>query len=74
MLLHYYGSLGIIFNYTKEQLSEFTPIEIEGSEYGVNVRGDMVNGDGEYAGHWNSSTKKRNGKAAAPADWDEITA
>jgi len=60
--------------YTKEQLSEFEPTTIDGSEYGVNVRGDMVNGDGEYAGHWDSSKKKRNGKATKPADWEEITA
>ena len=59
--------------FTKEQLSDFDTVEIEGVEYGKNVRGDMVDGDGEYIGTWDAATKQIV-KCATPADWVTVMA
>jgi len=56
----------IVGKYTLDQLQDFWPIEIEGEEYGLNVRGDLVNGDGEYIGQWDGKKIIRNKR---PADW-----
>ena len=58
--------------YTLEQLSDFTPKDVEGEECGVNCRGDVVDGDGNYIGHWNSKTSVLSRSSARPADWDAI--
>ena len=57
--------------YTLEQLQDFDEFEHEGETYGRNVRGDVVNGEGEYTGHWDGTTLK---SGAAPADWAKIMA
>ena len=58
--------------FTLEQLADFTPKDIDGSEHGVNCRGDVVDGDGNYLGHWNSKTKVLSRGAPQPADWAAI--
>ena len=58
--------------YTLEQLSDFTSRDIEGEECGVNCRGDVVDGDGNYIGHWNSKTSVLSRSSARPADWEAI--
>jgi hypothetical protein len=57
--------------YTLEQLQDFDEFEHEGETYGRNVRGDVVNSEGEYAGHWDGTTVK---VGAAPADWAKVMA
>ena len=57
--------------YTLEQLQDFDEFEYEGETYGRNVRGDCVNGEGEYAGHWDGAALK---SGVAPADWAKIMA
>jgi hypothetical protein len=58
--------------FTLEQLADFTPTDIDGAENGVNCRGDVVDGDGNYLGHWNSKTKVLSRGGAPPADWQAI--
>jgi hypothetical protein len=58
--------------FSLEQLADFTPKDIEGAEYGVNCRGDVVDGDGNYLGQWNSKTKVLSRSGSAPADWQTI--
>ena len=55
--------------YTMEQLTDFDSFTHEGTDYGRNVRGDVVNGDGAFVGHWTGKAVK---KTAAPADWAEV--
>lgn len=60
--------------YTKEQLSDWNTLTFEDEEFGinvrrgVNVRGDVINSDGDYVGHWDGKALDRS--AAKPADWD----
>lgn len=56
--------------YTLEQLQDFEEKEIDGETYGVNPRGDVVDGEGGYAGHWDG--KALNKAAPKPADWEKI--
>lgn len=58
--------------FTLEQLQDFDEKEIEGETYGVNPRGDVVDGDGAFVGHWDGAVL--NTKAPKPADWDKILA
>jgi hypothetical protein len=58
--------------YSIEQLTDFDSFTHEGVDYGRNARGDVVNGDGAFVGHWNG--KAINKKAAKPADWAEVEA
>jgi len=58
-------------SYTMEQLIDLDGFEFEGVSYGRNCRGDVVNEDGSYFGHWNGKTVT---KGAAPADWAAIQA
>ena len=58
--------------FTLEQLAEF--YELEGTEHGVNCRGDVGNTDGEYLGHFDFKTRIHNPFAAKPADWETIIA
>ena len=57
--------------FTLEQLQDFGEHTHEGTEYGLNVRGDLVNTDGAYVGQWNEKTKAIV-KGAAPADWAKV--
>ena len=56
--------------YTREQLSDFAEFEHEGEAYGVNMRGDVINSDGAWAGHWDG--KALNKAAPKPADFDSL--
>ena len=58
--------------YSIEQLTDFDSFTHEGVDYGRNARGDVVNGDGAFVGHWNGKTVNK--KAAKPADWAEVEA
>ena len=57
--------------YTMEQLKDFDEFEHEGETYGRNARGDVVNGEGAYAGNWNGSEIV---EGAPPADWETVMA
>ncbi len=58
--------------YTLAELQDWKEIEVEGETLGVNQRGDVINGDGEFQGHWDGKALSR--KAALPADWDQVMA
>jgi hypothetical protein len=58
--------------YSIEQLSDFDSFTHEGVDYGRNARGDVVNGDGAFVGHWNGKTVNK--KAIKPSDWAEVEA
>ncbi len=60
--------------YTIEQLTDWNTLTYEGEEYGVNIRGDVINSDSDFAGHWDAAKKTLDRKAAKPADWDEFMA
>jgi hypothetical protein len=57
--------------YTMEQLKDFDEFEHEGETYGRNIRGDVVNGEGAYAGNWNGTDIV---EGAPPADWETVMA
>lgn len=58
--------------YTMAELQDFSPLSIEGEEYGVNKRGDVVNDDAGFVGHYNTATRKLNRDAPEPEDWLEV--
>ena len=58
--------------WTLAELQDFSPVTIDGIEYGVNKRGDVVNDDCEFIGHY--AKKKLNKDAPKPENWDEIVA
>lgn len=58
--------------YTPAQLADFEEKDIEGATCGVNLRGDVVDPDGNYIGHWNSKTSVLSRSGSAPADWAAI--
>ena len=58
-----------VVNYTISELQDFDSFEHDSKEYGKNVRGDLVDTDGVYVGHWNG---KAISKGATPADWAEV--
>jgi len=60
--------------YTIEELKDFTPLTIEGVEYGVNKRGDVVDDDCGFVGLYNTTKKTLNKSAPKPENWDEIVA
>jgi hypothetical protein len=64
--------------YTIEQLTDFEEFGYDGQSYGRNIRGDVVNAEGEFAGHWDGVKALRNEpalvKADPPADWETIAA
>jgi hypothetical protein len=60
--------------YTIEELKDFTPLTIEGVEYGVNKRGDVVDDDCNFVGLYNTTKKTLNKSAPKPEYWDEIVA
>jgi hypothetical protein len=57
--------------YSLEQLQDFDPVEIDGEEYNVNVRGDVVDNDGKYQGQYDSE-RDRIIPSKRPSDWNEI--
>ena len=58
--------------YTREQLADFDSVKIEGAEYGCNVRGDVVDGDGNFVGHWDPKTTVFRRSSTPPADWESV--
>ena len=58
--------------YTLAELQDFNEVEIEGETCGVNKRGDVINGEGEFVGSWNGSILNR--EATKPADWSQVMA
>ena len=58
-------------NYTLEKLQDFGEIEIDGEEYGINIRGDIVNTNGDYMGRLNSRGDKII-KGKRPSDWSAV--
>jgi hypothetical protein len=55
--------------YTLEQLQDFAEFEHDGEEYGLNVRGDLVDSDSNYCGHWDG---KKIINCPKPADWAQV--
>ena len=55
--------------YTLEQLQDFGEHIHEGTEYGLNVRGDLVDTDGAYVGFWDGKAVIKGSK---PADWATV--
>ena len=58
--------------YSLEQLKDFEPRDIDDVTYGINIRGDVMDGDYEFIGHWDG--KVIDTDAVMPADWDIISA
>jgi hypothetical protein len=56
--------------FTLEQLQDFGEIDELGGDFGVNVRGDTVDGFGDYVGFWDG--KKLVKKSEKPDDWDTV--
>lgn len=63
-----------IASYTAEQLQDFDSHIIGGIEYGINVRGDVVDIDGNFVGHYNYETKKLTKGTVRPSDWNSVIA
>jgi len=59
-------------SYTMDQLTDFDSFTHEGVDYGRNVRGNVVDGEGQYVGFWNGKTVDKT--VEAPADWDSVMA
>jgi hypothetical protein len=62
----------VVEKYTMEQLTDFNEQSIDGMDYGVNARGDVIDSDLKYVGAYDTATKAIKRDAAAPADWDAI--
>jgi len=60
--------------YTLEELTDFAALTIDGEEFGINARGDVINGSMEFAGHYDAEKKVLNRSAPAPADWATVSA
>jgi len=60
--------------YTIEELKKFSSLSIEGEDYGVNTRGDVMDNNCDFVGVYNVFTKKINRDAPKPENWDEISA
>jgi len=58
--------------YTMEQLTNFEEVSIDGDDYGVNERGDVINHLGAFLGVYNTVTKTINRSATQPAEWEAI--
>jgi hypothetical protein len=68
------GAKAAVQSYTIEQLADFDGVEIEGAECGRNIRGDVIDNDSNFIGHWDAKAKKLDRSAALPADWAAIYA
>lgn len=52
-------------------IGEFTPIKINGKDYLVNCRGDLMDANGDWKGHYDAKTKKIDTTAKRPSDLEE---
>jgi len=57
--------------FTLYELSAFD-YQLEDPEYAANSRGDVVNSNWEYAGHFDFKTRVHNPFARRPADWNAL--
>ena len=62
-----------VITFTMEQLTDFDSKEIDGVEYGINKRGDVMDTDKKFMGSYNSKKNTINTKAKKPSDWESIT-
>ncbi len=53
--------------WTLAELQDWDEVTIDGECYGVNKRGDCINGDGAFLGHYDGKVLNRS--APLPADW-----
>jgi hypothetical protein len=60
-------------SFTMEQLADFSAMTIDGVELGVNPRGDVIDDEMEFIGHYNAETKTFDRNATKPADWSAIS-
>ena len=60
--------------YTLEELTNFEPTTINDEEFGVNARGDCIDGDGAFVGVYDTVKKVLNRAAKVPSDWAEVSA
>lgn len=58
--------------YTVAQLTDWEELTWEGEEFGRNIRGDVIDGEGNFVGHWDGKGLDRS--APKPADWDTVMA
>ena len=61
-----------IVSYTIDELQDFDSHIINGIEYGINVRGDVVDTDGIFIGHYDEKAKKLLKGVVRPADWNKV--
>ena len=61
-----------IVSYTIDELQDFSEMIINGIEYGINVRGDVVDTDGNFIGHYDEKAKKLLKGVVRPADWNKV--
>jgi len=55
--------------YTRDEIEDFSEtITVDGTEYGRNVRGDVIDEDGEFVGHWDAKAKKLDRSVPKPDD------
>ena len=59
--------------YTLAELQDWNEMEIDGETYGVNKRGDVIDGEGEFKGRWDAASKTIK-DAPLPADWAQVMA
>ena len=57
--------------YTLAELQDWNEMEIDGETYGVNKRGDVIDGEGEFKGRWDAASKSIK-EAPLPADWAQV--
>ena len=61
-----------VITYSDAELQDFVatePEKVGGFDGGMNARGDLVDNDGNHAGHWDAKTKKLTLGCPLPADW-----
>jgi len=63
-----------VITFSMEDLKDFYSKEIDGVEYGINKRGDVMDNDKKFIGSYNSKKNTINNKAKKPADWESIMA
>lgn len=61
-----------IASYTIDQLQDFNSHIIDGIEYGINIRGDVVDTDGTFIGYYDEKAKKLLKGVVQPADWSRV--
>ena len=60
--------------FTMEQLTDFATVTIGDDEFGINARGDVIDGSMEYVGHYDAEKQVLNRNAPKPADWAAVSA